>query len=85
MHFNEEVKVHLHEVKSSIFLRLQKTNKELENFIDRNRKLEVKIASNLLEIQHNIDHKDIAISQLAQDIKNLQLYVSIYLLLKISE
>lgn len=85
MHFNEEVKVHLHEVKSSIFLRLQKTNKELENFIDRNRKLEVKIASNLLEIQHNIDHKDIAISQLAQDIKNLQLYVSIYLLIKISE
>ncbi|XP_018567803.1 uveal autoantigen with coiled-coil domains and ankyrin repeats-like [Anoplophora glabripennis] len=73
VHFNEEVKVHLHEVKTSIFVRLQKTSVELEKIIEKNRKLEEKMTSDLSDIQHNIDDKDTLISQLAQDIKELQL------------
>lgn len=79
VHFNEEVKVHIHEVKTSIFVRLQKTSKELQNIIEENRRLEEKIASDVLEIQHSIDDKDDVISHLARNINELQLYVSIYL------
>lgn len=66
-------------MKTSIFLRLQKTSKELENIIEENRRLEEKIASDVLEIQHSIDDKDDVISHLARNINELQLYVSIYL------
>ncbi|KAJ8919938.1 hypothetical protein NQ315_006467 [Exocentrus adspersus] len=73
VYFNEEVKVHLYEVKTSIYLRLQKTNRQLGEVIERNKKLEEKIVKNLSEVQSRIDDKDVTIAQLAKSIEDLQL------------
>ncbi|KAJ8966293.1 hypothetical protein NQ314_003621 [Rhamnusium bicolor] len=79
--FNEKVKVHLHEVRTSISIRSQKTNQIIDRVIEKYKKLEKKMNSDLLQIQHNIDCKNVKISQLVEEIKNLQLRVCIYIIL----
>lgn len=76
LYFNEDIKLHLYEVRSSIFQRLHTTNYELEKQLERNNKLEEKTNQELKQFQDMMDQKDDEVNSLTRKIEDLQYLVS---------
>lgn len=76
MYFNEETKIHLHEVRLSIYQRLQNTLSDLEKQINKNKRFEDTINAELEQIQSSIRKKLDEITNLSGRIQQLQLTVS---------
>lgn len=72
---NEEMKVHINEVRRSIWLREFETNQKTENLKKSYKKLANKMSHDLGKIQSNIEEKDLAIARIEEKIKELHLLV----------
>lgn len=74
--FNENIKLHLYEVRSSIFQRLYRTSSELEKQIEKNHKTEKKMKLEIERYVTNIEEKNNEIERKLLRIEELQTFVS---------
>lgn len=76
LNFNDDIKLHLYEVRSSIFQRLHKTYLELEKQMEKNQKLEDKMINEIKLYQKNTEDKDEQVKNKIRRIESLQQFVS---------
>lgn len=76
LQYNDDIKLHLYEVRSSIFQRLYGTNSELDKQTDKNVKLEQKINQEIQRYQEMTEDKDEEIENKLRKIADLQTVVS---------
>ncbi|XP_066153991.1 ecotropic viral integration site 5 ortholog-like isoform X2 [Euwallacea fornicatus] len=69
---NEEIKVHLNEVRRSIWLREFETNKKTETLKEKYGKLASRMSQELERVQKNIADKDLDIAKIEEDMKEIQ-------------
>ncbi|XP_066257993.1 ecotropic viral integration site 5 ortholog-like [Euwallacea similis] len=69
---NEETKVHLNEVRRSIWLREFETNQKTETLKEKYGKLASRISQELRKVQGNIANKDLDIAKIEEEIKGME-------------
>ncbi|KAL1502297.1 hypothetical protein ABEB36_007463 [Hypothenemus hampei] len=72
MKSNEEIKVHLSEVRRSIWLREFETTRKIVNLKEEYTKLTNKMNNELRCVQESIEEKDLVVARIEEEIKKLQ-------------